>query len=182
MTDIAKVNVARTFPVWVFDSSGAPVTGLVDADFTKYATKDGAVSGVAITVAETDSGTRPGRYDATVTPNAVAECWEFAVGPNDAACLAHSIAKPALQAREFKVTALGIPTVQELVDAVLDLADTIDGEETLRGALQLITSFSAGEGGGSVDDPYLDLSGTKERIAATFKANGARDTVTRDST
>lgn len=181
MRDIVKVNVAVSFPIWVFDSSGDPVTGLVDANFTQWLTKDGAVNAGAIVITETSAGSRPGRYNVTFTPDGVG-VWECVVGPTDAICAANSIARPALNGREFLVTAIGVPTIQELVDAVLDLADTIDGEETLRGAIKLLVAPAAGVGAGTVDKPFLDLSGTKERIAATFASDGARATVTRDTT
>lgn len=49
----------------VFDSAGAPVTGLADGAFTKTLLKDGASSAQTVTVTEIGSG----RYKASYTPN-----------------------------------------------------------------------------------------------------------------
>jgi hypothetical protein len=51
-------------PILVQDASGAFVTGLVDADFTKRMTKDGAhIATAGVTITEINSVTHPGEYD-----------------------------------------------------------------------------------------------------------------------
>jgi hypothetical protein len=174
MTKIVKVDSVHGFPIWVKDEDGVAVEDLTDDDFDKLVFQGSAIdNATVVTVTECAAG--GGRYWVTLTPASAAD-YEVAIY--------HATYNPAPRGwhEEFKATALGIPTVQELVDAVLDLADTVDGEETLRGAIKLLVAFAAGEGAGTVDKPYLDLSGTKERLAATFASDGSRATVTRDTT
>lgn len=58
----------------VFDSAGAAVTGLVDANFTKVLTRNGATSAQTVTVTEIASGL----YTATFTANATGD-WSLSV-------------------------------------------------------------------------------------------------------
>lgn len=59
-----KVSVLIRDEISVFDSSDAAVTGLVNGDFTKYLSKDGANDATAVTVTEIANG----RYTVTFTP------------------------------------------------------------------------------------------------------------------
>lgn len=64
-----KVNTEFTDVIWVFNSSGSPVTGLVDANFSKVATRNGGYAAFTITVTEIDSANAPGAYKVVWTPN-----------------------------------------------------------------------------------------------------------------
>ncbi len=78
MRILAKTNVAFTDVVWVFDSAGAGVTGLVNAGFTSKVTiKDGArVATPTFTLTEVDSTNAPGAYVVAFTPDADA-AWQL---------------------------------------------------------------------------------------------------------
>lgn len=66
-----KTSTAYSWTIVVFDSSGAAVTGLLNAGFTtKQLAKDDANSAVSVTVTEIDSANLPGWYKVTYTPNA----------------------------------------------------------------------------------------------------------------
>lgn len=67
-----KTSVAFYDVIWVFNSSGAGVTGLVNADFTSKVTiKDGArVASPTFTLTEIDSVNAPGAYSLAFTPDA----------------------------------------------------------------------------------------------------------------
>lgn len=78
MRILAKTNAAFTDVVWVFDSSGAGVTGLVDAGFTaKVTLKNGVrVATPTFTLTEIDSTNAPGAYVVAFTPDADA-AWQL---------------------------------------------------------------------------------------------------------
>lgn len=78
MRILAKTNVAFTDVVWVFDSAGAGVTGLVDAGFTaKVTLKNGVrVATPTFTLTEIDSTNAPGAYVVAFTPDADA-AWQL---------------------------------------------------------------------------------------------------------
>lgn len=63
-----KVSVLVRRSIFVFDASNVAVTGLVNANFTKKLSKDGATSATAVTVTEVDSVNNPGEYSVTFTP------------------------------------------------------------------------------------------------------------------
>lgn len=85
MGDLIKTNILCTRVIAVFDALDAPVTGLVNADFTtKNLTKDGAVSAIAVTVTEINAGTRPGRYKVDWTPTADGEYELLVAEPTNA--------------------------------------------------------------------------------------------------
>jgi len=72
MTITAKINTVLTEHFFVADSSGVPVTGLGDGDFTRilFNPSDAEVSGsIAVAIAELSGGA----YKATYTPNALGE-------------------------------------------------------------------------------------------------------------
>lgn len=74
-----KANVAYSTPFYVTDSStGLPVTGLVNANFTKKLTKDNVNSVVAVTVTESDAVNQAGKYHADFTPTSVGE-WDLVI-------------------------------------------------------------------------------------------------------
>ena len=60
-------------------SAGSPVTGLVNANFTKYLMKDGAAASETVTVTEINAGTRPGIYAVTFTPTAGVGDYQYLV-------------------------------------------------------------------------------------------------------
>ena len=60
-------NVLARGIFWVFDSSNAAVTGLVQGDFTTALDYNGSASSVAVTIGEIGSGI----YYYTFTPNAI---------------------------------------------------------------------------------------------------------------
>jgi len=52
-----KQNTAESIPVFVHDVTGAPVTGLVDGDFTKRISKaSGAFAAMTVTISEMERG------------------------------------------------------------------------------------------------------------------------------
>ena len=61
-----SVNVLARGMLTVYDGSNNPVTGLVNGDFTKFVSRDGADSAVVATVSEVGNG----RYTYTFTPTA----------------------------------------------------------------------------------------------------------------
>lgn len=67
MRTFVQIDNTARFEIVVYDTFDQPVTGLVNGDFTKYLSKDGATSAVAVTVTEIANG----RYSVTFTPNAV---------------------------------------------------------------------------------------------------------------
>lgn len=73
-----KTNVQYDEVIWVFNSTGAGVTGLVNSDFTlKTIIKNGArVTTPAFTLTEIDSTNAAGAYLFSVTPDADAE-WHY---------------------------------------------------------------------------------------------------------
>lgn len=64
--------------ILVVDSTGATVTGLVNANFNKWLLKDGAVSAVSVTVTEINAVTAPGLYKVEFVPNATGH-WSLRV-------------------------------------------------------------------------------------------------------
>lgn len=67
MRSFWKAGVAYSWRIVVTDSSGARVTGLVNANFTKRLTKNDANDATAVTVTEVDSSNHPGHYKVTAT-------------------------------------------------------------------------------------------------------------------
>lgn len=61
-----QVNQEQWYTFAVYDGSDAPVTGLVNGNFTKLLYKDGAANAQTVTIAEISDGV----YTATFTPNA----------------------------------------------------------------------------------------------------------------
>lgn len=66
-----RVFQQYSWTIRVVDNSGAAVTGLVNANFTKYLALDDVNSAVTVTVTEIDSVNLPGLYKVTYTPNAL---------------------------------------------------------------------------------------------------------------
>lgn len=77
-TYIYKLNQQISDIIYI-QSAGSPVTGLVNANFTKYLMKDGAAAAETITVTEINAGTRPGIYAVTFTPTAGVGDYQYLV-------------------------------------------------------------------------------------------------------
>lgn len=65
-----RVNEALSEYFTVYDSAGATVTGLVNANFTKWLAANNATSAQTVTVNEVDAVNNAGLYRVTFTPNA----------------------------------------------------------------------------------------------------------------
>lgn len=89
-----------------------------------------------------------------------------------------------IAATDALATLIGaIPNADANAAALLDLADGVETDRTVRKALRLILSFAVGKTTG-VTAPgtmtFRDSNDTKDRIAATLDASGARTGMTLD--
>ena len=166
---VHKVSTAWRDEIYVTDSAGTAVTGLVNANFTKLLTADGAASSETVTVTEINSSTRAGMYSVTFTPTSSAEY---------ALVVTHATYNPYGWQSNFIVNADGPWTLDEMLDSASEV-DTY----TLRQIFRLMAAFGGGKSsGGASDDVIRSISDSKDRITATLDSNGHRTAVTLDLT
>lgn len=167
-----KTGVEFSTRIVVLTPAKVPVTGLLNgaAEWAKQLYLNDAVSAQAVTITEIGLG----HYKVTFTPNA-AGYWYLR--------LTHSTYEVEGWEDELQATDLGLgySSSSEILAALLDIASAIDNV-SIRGLLRLIAANVAGAGAGTASKPFLSLDGAKERIAATFASDGARDAVTKDVT
>lgn len=168
MRSVQKVSTLVRAELVVYDSNNDPVTGLVNGDFTKLLSKDGANSGVAVTVTEIANG----RYSVTFTPNATG-VW--------AVLVRHATYNKRGWQEIFDVTTDGVISIADASDGLLDRANGIESGYTLRQVLRLVASILLGKAsGGPTGSTFRDLNDSKDRVVATADANGDRTVMTVD--
>ena len=150
----------------VYDAADAPVTGLVNGDFTKRLVFNGANSAVVVTVAEVDSVNDPGVYMASFTP------------PTDGAwylLVQNAANNPRGWEEEFDVTVDGVYTINE----IFDKADGVETGFTLRQTQRLMAGVLCGKVSGGPGLPvFRNMQDTADRVSSTADANGNRTIVT----
>ncbi len=164
-----KVSVLVRAEFVVYDTNNDPVVGLGNGDFTKLLSKDGVDDATAITIAEVANG----RYTYTFTPGSVAY-WSVVIRNA-------TYNKRGWQ-DEYDVTTDGNPSVADIANGLLDLANAVD-TKTLRQIFRLMGAFGAGKSSGTaLTDVVRAIDDSKDRITATIDANGHRTAVTTDLT
>jgi len=135
----------------VYDGANAPVTGLVNVDFTKYLSLNGAVSAVPVTVTEVANG----MYYATFTPAALGS-WHLLIR--------NAANNPRGWDETFDVTAAGP-----------DLTTWVTDGYTFAQMLELIGAALLGKvSGGPALPVFRSMNDTANRISATCNASGDR--------
>lgn len=153
MRSVQKKDTAIRVYFSVFDASDAVVTGLVSGNFTKILHKDGAVSAVAVTVAEIATGV----YTATFTPNATG-AWYL--------CVRHATHNPRGWEEAFDVT----------TDGVLDEIET---GYTVKQVLRLMAAVLCGKAsGGASNSVFRSLDDSANRVTSVADSSGNRSSVT----
>lgn len=161
---VQKRDTAVISYLTVYDSANAPVTGLVNVDFTKLLALNGVASAVVATVSEVGSG----RYSVTFTPNADG-AWYLLVR--------NATYNPRGWDEEYDVTVDGVLTVSVIGNGILDLPAAIDGY-TPREVAKIVGAATGGEGAGTGLRPYMALDKSAARITATTTPDGDRTLVT----
>lgn len=152
---VQKISVLLRSEFDVFDSSNNPVTGLVDGDFTKLLSLNGANSLIVVTVTEVGNG----RYQANFTPNANGY-WVLTIR--------NATYNKRGWTEGFDVDAAGYDLMSFIIDGF-----------TLEQTLKLIAAFSNGKLSGAPLNPvFRSQDNTANRITATCDANGNRTAVT----
>jgi hypothetical protein len=168
MRSLQKSGVAIRTEISVFDSANVAVTGLVNGDFTKLLSKDGANSVIAVTVTEIASG----RYTVTFTPDS-AGFWYLDIR--------HSTHKPRGWTEAFDVTTDGTLSKNDVGDGVLDQANGIETGYTFRQMMRVLSSILLGKAsGGPGGSVFRDVNDTKNRITTVADSDGNRTTMTLD--
>jgi hypothetical protein len=162
---LVKVGVPQKAYFQVFDSSRNPVLGLTTVDFTTLLAKDGANSGIAVTITEISQG----RYYAEFTPNA-AGTWFLSVR--------HGTHGKKGWQETFEATADGPITLAMLTAELLDKANSVDGY-TVREAFKLFGAAIVGKCSGEPNNPvtFRSMNDAADRIQVTVDGNGNRLTV-----
>ena len=153
---LQQVNQAIIEPFFVYDSSGNPVTGLVNGAFTKRNELNGVSSAVVITVTEDANG----RYYASMTPNANGT-WFILI--------THATYNPNGWESTYDVKADGFLTLASIWGYILDT-----GFSALR-LMKIIAAAVAGRTtGGPAGFTARNLADTQDQIAGSADANGNR--------
>lgn len=148
---VQKVGYQIKAYLEVYNNANVPVTGLVDANFNKYLSFNGAVSAIPVTVTEIANG----MYYADFTPNAIGS-WQLLVR------------QPANNPRgwdeTFDVTACGP-----------DLTTWVTDGYTYAQMLELIGAALLGKVSGGPNLPvFRSMNDAANRISATCDVNGNR--------
>jgi hypothetical protein len=162
---VQKVGTLVYAYLEVWDSANAPVTGLVDGDFTKRLAVDAVNSAVVVTVAEIGNG----RYSATFTPP---------VNGNWYLSIQNATYNPRGWDETYQVTTDGVVDLSQIANAVWDLAAAIDGytpRQTLREMGAALCGKVSGMGAGL--PVFRSMNDTADRIAATCDSDGNRTAV-----
>lgn len=150
----------------VYDSSNAPVTGLVNGDFTKLLAKNGVDDATVVTVSEIGGG----RYQASFTPASTGS-WYLLIR--------NATHNPRGWDEFFDVTTDGVLGYNTIASTLLDLADGIETGFTLKQTLRLIAAGICGKVSGAPLSPmFRNMPDTADRMASTCDASGNRTAVT----
>jgi hypothetical protein len=163
---VEKLSVVAEDYLTVFDSTNTPVTGLVNADFNKSISVNGAPSAVVVTVTEINAVTRPGEYFVTFTPNATG-AWYLLIN------------EPTYNKRGwdnvYTVTADGVFDINE----IFTKPDMVETGWDLRDTLRVMSAVLCGKDSGFPFAPvFRNLQDTADRVKATVDASGDRTSVT----
>lgn len=159
---LKKVSVAVRGVFAVYDASNVAVTGLVDGNFTKRLTLNGANDVTAVTVTEVGNG----RYTYTFTPGSTGH-WHVLI--------THATYGPRGWSEDFDVTTDGAPSLTEIAEAVLTLTDGVESGHTLRRAIRIIAAAVAGKSsGGAGGFTARNLGDTADQITGTADGSGNR--------
>jgi hypothetical protein len=151
------VQVIET--ITVFDQTGTEVTGLVNADFTKVLHKNGAVSAVAVTVAEIGAG----EYKVTFTPDAVGQ-WRLRIEQSTG----NAYNKKGWQ-ETYDASTEGSLSAAEVWDYVLETGFSA------KRLLRIVAALVAGKStGGLVNVTVRDLADTENMMTGSADAAGNR--------
>lgn len=143
----------------VYDENDVPVTGLVDADFSKKLTVNGAVSLVLVTVTEIDAILRPGEYTATFTPNSLGDWYLIIRQPTY---------NPRGWDENFDSTVTGPDLGQRVIDGF-----------TVAQIMSLLGSAAMSKVAGAPLLPvFRSMDDLANRVTATCDASGNRTVVT----
>lgn len=181
-----KEGVNHTFVICVTDGSNDPVTGLVNANFTKRLVKtiNGSVPVTpqnatnTVTVTEIDSVNAPGMYAVTYVPLELTShtglsitwaCWVTHATHNKLGWL------DQIETHARKID--DIPTSTQNANATMSEIAFVDGYAPAE-ALMLIGSAVCGKGQGTVDKPWRSLDDSQDRVTAVTTDEGERTAVT----
>jgi len=150
----------------VFDTANAPVTGLVNGDFSKFLSVDGVNSAVVVTVSEIGNG----RYQASFTPTSTG-FWYLLI--------TNATYNPRGWDEEFDVTTGGVLSTSDIANGILLLANGVESGFTVQDTLRLMSGVLCGKVSGGPGSPvFRNMPDTANRVAATADASGNRTVVT----
>ena len=173
---VQKISTLIHMRLTVYDSSNNGVTGLVNANFNKFLTMNGATNATVVTVTEIANGD----YDVSFTPGSTG-FWSLRI--------TNATYQPRGWFEDFDVTnggndlAGGVVTLSSteettIANTLLDLPAAVD-TFTFRQILRLMGSYGGGKSsGGALNDTVRAIDNSKDRITATLDGNGHRTSVT----
>jgi len=148
---VQKVGIQIDAYLEVYDAANLPVVGLLDANFTKFLSLNGAPDATPVVVTEIGNG----MYYASFTP-AVIGSWELLVR--------NAVNNPRGWHETFDVTAAGPDLTTWLTDGY-----------TLAQMLELIGAVLLGKISGGPGLPvFRSMNDVANRVSATCNANGDR--------
>jgi hypothetical protein len=156
---VQKVSTVVRADFSVYDSANAPVTGLMNGDFTKLLSKNGVDDATAVTVSEIGSG----RYSATFTPATVG-VWYLLVR--------HATYNKRGWEEQYDVTNDGIGPV-DAIESGYDIARTL--RNIAAGTAGKVSGLAAGS------PVFRNQADTADQITATTDVDGNRTVVTHGS-
>lgn len=154
----------------VYDFDQNPVTGLVDADFTKFVTLNGANNVTVVTVTEIANG----RYDASFTPGSNG-FWSVLIRQDTGA----AYNKRGWQ-EDFDVTTDGVLSLTDIVLAIFDSVDSlIETGYTFRATMRLMSAVLCGKAsGGPGNSVFRNMPDTANRVTSVADSSGNRTVMT----
>lgn len=151
---VQKVGALARAEFTVYDSTDAPVTGLLNSDFTKLLSLDGVPDATVVTVAEITNG----RYEATFTPP-VAGDWYLLIR--------QTAYNPRGWDESFDVNRAGSDIFSYVIDGY-----------QLAQILESIGAMLLGEVSGGPGSPvFKSMDGLATRVAMVADSNGNRSSV-----
>jgi hypothetical protein len=146
----------------VYDAANAGVTGLVDGNFTKRLTLNGANDATAVTVTEVANG----RYTYTFTPGSTGH-WHV--------WITNATYNLRGWTEDFDVTTDGAPSLSDITNDILTRTDGVETGFTVRRALRIIAAAAAGKVSGGPGSPvFRNMADTADQITGTADASGNR--------
>jgi len=167
---VQKVSTLVLGTLEVYDFSNDPVLGLVDADFTKFVTFNGANSVTVVTVTEIANG----RYSYSYTPTAIGY-WQVLIRQSTGAGY-----NKRGWTEDFDVTVDGEYSLSQIVNNVMDSVDSlIEIGYTFRQTMRLVSAAACGKVSGGPGLPvFRNMPDTANRISAVANPSGDRTSVT----